>query len=300
MVNWKTKYLKMKLKYINTKLKGGSNSSLSDFYGSNSSNSSLSDFYKVVKENIKKTNLTLQELIDSGYDLDSEELIDFVTSYSIDIKLKDNPEEYSRVLIDKILFSFSTQKFYLLKDVREVNDETKIILLSVKPGDDFFENDDHNDYTIINTEEISKSLAEIQLEDLEFYASREDNILSLTNNINSFPTTSQIPKKFYDINPMLVENEQEVDMFNPVWILHKDQDVPIDLALMGWIRLVSLKGTIIYFNINNNQKIEDFDYNEYEKPQRYSLHNRIAFTIDEAILKQSEATDKEDYYLRYF
>ena len=111
---------------------------------------------------------------------------------------------------------------------------------------------------------------------------------------------------FKNVNPMLVENEQPIDMSNPTWFVHTNQDVPDDLASNGWIKLVSLKGTVIYLNNNFNQVMKDFDYDFYvkqglieEKPQIYSLHNRIAFTIDEAKLKQSEATDEEGNLLEW-
>ena len=50
--------------------------------------------------------------------------------------------------------------------------------------------------------------------------------------------------------------------------------------------------------------MEGFDYDYYvelglTKPERYSLHDRIAFSIDEARLKQGEATDEEGNLLEW-
>ena len=75
--------------------------------------------------------------------------------------------------------------------------------------------------------------------------------------------------------------------------------VPADLTEKGWIRLVSAKGVRIYFN--NGIKLMDnlFDWDFWREqgvtlPEIYSRAGRVAFTIEEARLKQQEAVEYVD------
>lgn len=127
MVNWKTKYLEMKLKYINFKQKAGSN-----IYQPRQTDLMILDAYDIQREKDPQIYPEIESI-----NINSNDINDFLMNYGFQIEILEKPINYSIAFIGEVLHNTITDQFYLLKQVRLTGEELTPVELLLQLIDDY-------------------------------------------------------------------------------------------------------------------------------------------------------------------
>jgi hypothetical protein len=114
MVNWKTKYLEMKLKYINAKQKAGA------------INTTARQFDLMILDALEETYPNIRSIDINGTDIND------LIEYGFEIKISKKPINYSLALIKKVLHNTITDTFYVLNEVIQTGDEDTPVKLTLQ------------------------------------------------------------------------------------------------------------------------------------------------------------------------
>lgn len=163
MVNWKTKYLEMKLKYINFKQKAGANISQP-----RQTDLMILDAYDIQREKDPQTYPEIKSI-----NINSNDINDFLMNYGFQIEISEKPINYSLAFIGEVLHNTITDQFYLLKQVRLTGEELTPVELLLQLIDDY--DYETNRAIVLNQQVISTK----DLLGLVFYPTKQNIVKAI-------------------------------------------------------------------------------------------------------------------------